>query len=88
MLPNKFFDFVQARLGMLISPATEVSALVEKYALGPKLSGHSVAELVSVLRTLTGESIRQYKQNAHAAAQELSSERDRETLRRLISALL
>ncbi len=33
-LPNKLFDFVQARLGIGISPSIEMKKIVEKYQLG------------------------------------------------------
>ena len=34
MLPNKFFDFVQARLAIVFSPSPETSRLIERYDLG------------------------------------------------------
>ncbi len=88
MLPNKFFDFVQARLGLLISPATETSALIAQYSLGPTLTDHSVEGLVSTLSALSSDEVAQYKLNSHNAARELSSITDRETMRQTLSGLL
>ena len=88
MLPNKFFDFVQARLGVLISPATETSALIERYDLGPRLSDHSVSGLVTTLCGLTADDVRRYKNNSHAAAAALSSAADQTTMRKTLTALL
>jgi glycosyltransferase involved in cell wall biosynthesis len=88
MLPNKFFDFVQARLGVLISPATETSALIAQYDLGPRLANHSVSGLVSALESLSADDVRRYKQNAHHAAEALSSASDEDTIRTVLSELL
>ena len=88
MLPNKFFDFVQARLGVLISPATETSALIEKHDLGPRLLDHSVAGHVAALSALSPDDVRRYKQNAHAAAGALSSEADQRVMRETLTRLL
>jgi glycosyltransferase involved in cell wall biosynthesis len=88
MLPNKFFDFVQARLGVLISPATETSALISQYDLGPALRDHSVTGLVSTLEQLTADQVSTYKQNSDRAARALSSTTDQETIRSMLSTLL
>ncbi len=88
MLPNKFFDFVQARLGVLISPATETSALIAQHDLGPRLTDHSVAGLVSALSALSPDDVRRYKRNAHAAAGALSSAADQKVMRETLAGLL
>lgn len=88
MLPNKFFDFVQARVGVVMSPARETSALIREYQLGPQLSGHSIDELVSVLGALSSEEIRTFKQKAHEAADVLNSDEDLATMRRILGTLL
>lgn len=88
MLPNKFFDFVQARLGQLISPAEETAALIAEHGLGPALPDHSVAGLVAALSPLTDEQVEGFKANAHAAAHELSSAQDEDAMRSVVSRLL
>jgi hypothetical protein len=87
MLPNKFFDFVQARLGQLISPADETAALIAQYGLGPALPNHSVAGLVAALTPLTDDEVRGYKQHAHDAAHELSSAPDEAAMREVVARL-
>lgn len=88
MLPNKFFDFVQARLGVIISPATETSALIEQYDLGPRLTDHSVSGLVRALSSLSVDDIARYKNNAHEAAAALSSSSDEATMRSIVGQLV
>ena len=88
MLPNKFFDFVQARLGQLISPAEETATLIAQYGLGPALPDHSVEGLVAALSPLTDEQIASFKQHAHDAAHDLSSAQDEATMRELVTRLV
>lgn len=88
MLPNKFFDFVQARLGVLISPATETSALIAQHNLGPRLIDHSVSGLVTALSALSPDDVRRYKQNAQVAAGALSSATDQLVMRQTVAGLL
>lgn len=88
MLPNKFFDFVQSRLGMVFSPAIETSALIDAYNLGVITKDFSTESLIGVLRGLTSEDVRAFKANADAAAPSLSSAEDERVQREIISRLL
>ncbi|WP_344442019.1 hypothetical protein [Agromyces soli] len=88
MLPNKFFDMVQARLGLVFSTAVETDALIEQYELGLVSPGFGTAELVATLRQLTPESVAKYKQAADAAAHELNAERDVRVEEELLTELL
>lgn len=87
MLPNKFFDFVQARIGVVMSPARETSALIREHELGPELRGHSIGELVDVLNSLDADDIRTFKANAHIAAEMLNSDQDNATMRTILGRL-
>ena len=84
-LPNKLFDFVQARLGILISPAEETSAIIARYGLGPALPDHSVDGLIAALSTLTDEKVQSFKQHSHEAAHDLSSASDEAAMRALVA---
>lgn len=88
MLPNKFFDFVQARLALVFSPAVETSALIDAYDLGKVTADFSTSALVSVLSALTSAEVARFKSNAHAAAPSLSSKQDEAVQRRIITSLL
>lgn len=72
-LPNKFFDYVQARLGQVVSPTVDMAALTEEHHLGITTRGFEVEDVVAALDTLRPEQVAQWKQNADAAAGELSS---------------
>jgi hypothetical protein len=87
-LPNKFFDFVQARLGIVVGPSIEMKQLVEKHGLGSVSAGFEVGDIVCVLRSLTPDAVRAFKAASAAAAQELSFERDADVIRELVIGLL
>jgi len=87
-LPNKFFDFVQARLGLVFSSAPEINSYINRYGLGIITSDESPGALVSALRNVTVDQIRGFKQRANQAAYELSNEPDRLVLRKVLANLL
>ncbi len=87
-LPNKFFDFVQARLGLVFSPAPEIDAHIGEYGLGLITAGTSADALVDALRDLTVEDVNHYKGAADRAARSLSSDSDRATQHALVARLL
>jgi glycosyltransferase involved in cell wall biosynthesis len=76
MLPNKFFDFVQARIGIVFSPAVETDRLIRRHGLGLVTDGFDAASLVRALRDLRREDVERFKAAADAAARPLSSESD------------
>lgn len=89
-LPNKFFDFVQARIGMVLGPAVETDRFVEEHGLGVVSTGFTAAEVAAAVRRLSREDVARVKTAVHAAAQHLSSESDvreqENILRRLAAA--
>jgi len=76
-LPNKLFEFVQARIGVAIGPSPEMVRLVERHALGVVADDFAPASLAARLAALDAERIRQLKANAARAARELSADRAR-----------
>lgn len=87
-LPNKFFDFVQARLGLVFSPAPEIDAHVAEYKLGLITADTTADALVDALRDLTVDDVNRFKKAADKAARALSSEPDRATQDALVARLL
>lgn len=78
-LPNKFFEFVQARLAIAIGPSPEMLRLVETYDLGVVAEDFTAAGMARALSSLTRDQIEHFKRRADAAAAELCAERN-ETL--------
>lgn len=73
-LPNKFFDFIQARLGIVIGPSPELAEYVGRYELGAVTADFSAEALAEVLDELSPEAVDAWKAAAHAAAHKLSAE--------------
>lgn len=73
-LPNKFFDFVQARLGVIVGPSPELAPAVDRYGLGRVTTGWGAEALAATIDALTPEDVREFKVNAARAAHELSAE--------------
>lgn len=67
-LPNKLFEFIQARLAIAISPSPEMKNLVQKYELGICADDFSVDAMVEKISALSPEAIQRFKQNSDQAA--------------------
>lgn len=76
MLPNKFFDFVQARLGFVFGPSIETDRLIRKNDLGIVTRDYSASALAQAIRTLTRDDIAGFKAATDAVAETLSSDAD------------
>lgn len=88
MLPNKFFDFVQSRVGIVFGQAIEVDRLIADHGLGITVNGFEVDDLAAALSALTPEDIAGFKQASDRAAKELSSAVDADVQRDLLRRLL
>jgi hypothetical protein len=73
-LPNKLFDYVQARLGVVVGPSPEMAAIVRERGLGAVAAGFSAADLTAVLDELTPERVAGWKAASAAAARDLSAD--------------
>lgn len=73
-LPNKFFDYVQARLGIIVGPSPEMSWIVNERGLGAVCGGFDGDALRRVLDGIDVDQVRQWKLAADRSAQALSSD--------------
>lgn len=73
-LPNKFFDYVQARLGLIVGPSPEMAGTVRDRGLGDVTGDFTVDALVALLDSLTPGDVAAFKAASHAAAHDLSAE--------------
>jgi hypothetical protein len=72
-LPNKFFDYVQARLGVITGPSPEMKSVIDQRGVGAVAAGFGADDLVRVFDGLTPETVAQWKQASDAAALDLSA---------------
>jgi hypothetical protein len=73
-LPNKLFEFVQARLAILIGPSPEMEAIVMRHGLGVVSAGFDAESVAEALNNLNEPDVRRMKEASHAAARSLSAE--------------
>ncbi len=83
-LPNKFFEFIQARLMVAIGPSPEMQHYVDQYGCGVVAPDFEPASLARLLNGLTVEDIDRCKAASHVAAGELNAENNQVALRRLV----
>ncbi len=87
-LPNKFFDFVQARLGIVIGPSPEMARVVNEYGLGAVAQDFTAESLTRVFDDLDAEQVAQWKLASNRAARPLSGESQLEIFERVVQEML
>jgi hypothetical protein len=87
-LPNKFFDFLQARLAVVIGPSPEMARVVREFDCGVVTEGFEVDDLVDTLQTLTPARLAELKRGADHAASAHNAERNREIVLRVVEDAL
>lgn len=87
-LPNKFFEFVQARLAIAVGDSPEMRTYLEKYQLGVAAKTNTAKDMANEILKLTPEKIMDYKNNSHIYAKELSYEKNKIVLTDIIESLL
>lgn len=73
-LPNKLFEFIQARLAVAIGPSPDMSEIVNEYQCGVVAPSFNPESLAECLSKLTTDDIDIMKQNSDKAAKELCYE--------------
>ncbi|MEI6456682.1 MAG: glycosyltransferase [bacterium] len=86
-LPNKFMDYIQANIPVLVSPFPEMKAIVEQYNIGSFIVSHDPRELAATIEGILGnrEQLMDYRKNMPVAAAELCWENEEEKLKRIFS---
>ncbi len=81
-LPNKFLDYIQANVPVLVSPFHEMKKLVEQYDIGELLESHNPQNLANQIDTMLmdDDRLNRYKQNLKIAAEVLCWEREEQGL--------
>jgi glycosyltransferase involved in cell wall biosynthesis len=87
-LPNKFFEFIQARLAVAIGPSIEMKKITEKYDCGIVSKDFTPSSLAAELRCLTADRLNYHKQQSHLAAIHLCSEINHKKVQKLFRELL
>ena len=84
-LPNKLFEYVQARLAVAIGPSPEMARVVNKHGFGAVASDFTPRGLADTLNALSGDDIREMKHRAHTAAASINADKNAHMLLELMS---
>ncbi len=76
-LPNKFFEAVQASIGVVIGDSPNMRAIVDTEKFGLVVDGWQFSDLVSALNGLNRATVNEMKINASNASKKLNSEYER-----------
>lgn len=87
-LPNKLFDYVQARLGVVIGPSPEMARIVRESGVGVVTEGFTAESLRAAIDALTPAMVAEYKAASARSAHALSSERQTEIFLEMVSRVL
>jgi hypothetical protein len=84
VLPNKLFDYIQARLAVAIGPSPEMAAIVRQWDCGVVSESFSPASFAAALDRLSVPEVEQMKRNADRAAGVMTADNNRETVLELV----
>jgi len=87
-LPNKLFEFLQAKLAIICSPNKAMKNLVTTNKIGAVAEGFETSDMIKLLKSLTPEQVYSYKKRCEEVASELSSASDEERILNTVSSLL
>lgn len=87
-LPNKLFEFIQARLMIAIGPSPDMTELVKEYGCGVVSKEFSIQSMARTLNSLSVEDIDRHKQRSDRAARELCFEKESEKMAALLDRML
>ena len=87
-LPNKFFEFIQARLAVAIWPSPEMAKVVRRFDCGYISEDFSVESMASLLNGVSESAVFEAKKKSHVASESLCAERDKEILLSIIDRMV
>lgn len=87
-LPNKFFEFIQARLAVAIGPSPEMARIVKVFDCGVVADSFRPEDLASVISAVSENALIRYKSAADAAAAEVNYETGGRVLLQSVECLL
>lgn len=87
-LPNKFFEFLQARVAVAIGPSPEMARIVREFSCGVVAEDFDPVTLARALNQLTAADIDLMKAGSNRAAQAYTAESNAKKLRELVASVL
>lgn len=67
-MPNKLFEYIQARLALVATPLEDLGAFIQKEGCGILTRGFESEDIAHTLLKMRGDEIQAYKHNAYRSA--------------------
>jgi glycosyltransferase involved in cell wall biosynthesis len=87
-LPNKFFEYIQARLAVAVGPSPEMAKVVRRFECGIVAPTFEPRDLANLLSAMDKSTLQQFKKNADSAAHALSAEENAPLIREIVAGAL
>lgn len=87
-MPNKFFEYIQARLGIITTPLPSLLPLISQYKLGVCSANFSAKSIASSLNSLDTNQILKLKLASHQASSILNYKQNQKKILKIIYSLL
>ncbi|MEO6117270.1 MAG: glycosyltransferase [Pseudolysinimonas sp.] len=84
-LPNKFFEAIEGRLGVVAGESPEMASLIREYGIGTVVDGWRGEDLAAAINQLTAEQIVAIKAGTEAATRVLNSQTERLVFEQLLT---
>lgn len=83
-LPNKFFEWVQGRLGIISWPLPGMADLILENDIGVVSDEFDVSSMQTVINELQADDINRFKQNSCKVAEQMNAQANRDIFRKLV----
>lgn len=87
-MPNKLFEFIQAKLMVCVGPSPDMAGLVSSNCLGIVLEDYSPETAVQSLLKLDSDKIDFYKRNSYVASKKFNRDIESEKFKKYIKELM
>lgn len=86
-LPNKLFDYIQARVPVLASPLPEIKKIIDQFKIGDYIQTHEPKKIALKVSKIFAnqEVLAEWKKNCNFAASQLNWEKEEQVLKEVFS---
>jgi glycosyltransferase involved in cell wall biosynthesis len=87
-LPNKLFDYINARVPVLASPMVEIKRIIDEYEVGTTINNHDPRHIADTIKIILNdpERLAVWKENCKFASKDLCWENEKKVLEQVYRA--
>jgi len=87
-MPNKLFEIIQARIGVIASPLADISKFIRQHKIGLIANSFDAKDLADLINKLTPTQLDEFKRQSDRIARRFSQQENDETLNTVIEKYL